>query len=371
MGNCRYCGKKGSIVSSAIGFCADCIRTNFDKIRPELDRVHARSRRAYGLPTEHPQASQGISCPLCAQECRIPEGGRGYCGLRRVEMGSIRGGRPHEGNLAYYHDPLPTNCVGSFACAGGTGRGYPQYARSKGSEYGFRNLAVFYHACSFNCLYCQNYHFKDKTLSSLAISARDLADAVEETTSCICYFGGDPTPQILHALKTSRLALKKAGKSVLRICWETNGAVQDPFLTEMADLSLGSGGCIKIDLKAWDERIHYALCGVTNRKTLENFRKLAGWIGKRPEPPLLIASTLLVPGYVDEKEVAATAGFISDLSPEIPYALLAFYPHFYLSDLPTTSRAHAVRCRAIAEKAGLRQVRIANVHLLGQDYDGT
>jgi pyruvate formate lyase activating enzyme len=143
--------------------------------------------------------------------------------------------------------------------------------------------------------------------------------------------------------------------------------MQPPFLTMMADLSLRSGGCIKFDLKAWDESIHLALCGVTNQKTLDNFRRLAKWTEQRPEPPLLIASTLLVPGYVDESEIEKIASFISFLSPEIPYSLLAFYPQFYLDDLPTTSESHALRCKKIAEKAGLKNVRIGNVHLLGKD----
>jgi len=114
--------------------------------------------------------------------------------------------------------------------------------------------------------------------------------------------------------------------------------------------------------------IHYSLCGVTNKKTLENFRILAGQIKQRPKPPLLIASTLLVPGYVDEPEVAGIARFISGLNPEIPYSLLAFHPHFYLNDLPVTSRSHALRCQAAAQKAGLQNVHIGNVHLLGDEY---
>ncbi len=320
------------------------------------------------MPADPPHTPEGRSCSLCARECNIPEGDTGYCGLRKVENGRIRGGRPHEGNLSFYYDMLPTNCVGDFVCPAGTGSGYPRYAVSKGPEYGYKNLAVFYHACSFNCLYCQNYHFKEQTFSSVKVSAKKLANAVDKKTTCICYFGGDPTPQILHALKASRLALRNAGNRILRICWETNGAVKEPFLSKMADLSISSGGCIKFDLKAWDEGIHHALCGVTNKKTLENFRTLAGYIDQRPEPPLLIASTLLVPGYVDEHEVEGIAKFISGLNPEIPYSLLAFYPHFYIKDLPTTSQAHALRCQAVAEGAGLKHVRIGNVHLLGEDY---
>ena len=144
--------------------------------------------------------------------------------------------------------------------------------------------------------------------------------------------------------------------------------MQEPFLSMMANLSFDSGGLIKFDLKAWNESVHYALCGVSNQRTLENFRVLSELVQRRPEPPFLIASTLLVPGYVDEEEVAGIAGYLAELNPEIPYSLLAFYPHFYLQDLPTTSRNHALRCKEIAESAGVRQVHIGNLHLLGSKY---
>jgi pyruvate formate lyase activating enzyme len=367
MNTCRYCGRRERIISEVLGYCADCIRDHFDEVWPEIKRVHDLSRREFGLPVDPPRSVTGRTCPLCVNRCRIPEGGKGFCGLIAVEDSRLMGGRPHEGNLSSYYDPLPTNCVGSFVCPAGTGAGYPQYAVSSAPEYGYRNLAVFYQACSLNCLYCQNFHFKEHTLSPGKVSAEELARAVDERTTCVCYFGGDPTPQVLHAIKASELALKKASNRILRICWETNGVAQEPFLSMMAELSLGSGGCIKFDLKAWDEGLHIALCGVTNRKTLENFKTLSRWITRRPEPPFLIASTLLVPGYIDEREVEGIAGFIAGLNPEIPYSLLAFYPHFCLKDLPTTSRTDALRCREVAESAGLKHVHIGNVHLLRND----
>jgi pyruvate formate lyase activating enzyme len=136
------------------------------------------------------------------------------------------------------------------------------------------------------------------------------------------------------------------------------------LLRTMADLSIESGGCIKFDLKAHDNHLHRALCGVDNRRTLENFSHLAGRIGERPEIPLLIAATLLVPGYVDEREVGSLAGFIAGLNPDIPYVLLAFHPCFQMSDLPTTSRKQAESCYEEARAAGLRNVRMGNLHLL-------
>ncbi len=59
---------------------------------------------------------------------------------------------------------------------------------------------------------------------------------------------------------------------------------------------------------------------------------------------------------------------IFSLSPDIPYALLAFYPQFMMNDLPPTSKRHARECLAEAKAHGLKNVRLGNVHLLGDDY---
>lgn len=107
-----------------------------------------------------------------------------------------------------------------------------------------------------------------------------------------------------------------------------------------------------------------AVLGMSNRPTLNNFAALADYCTRRPDPPFLVAITLLVPGYVDQKEVAAIAAFIAGLNPDIPYSLLAFYPHHLMSDLPLTSRKKAESCREAALAAGLKRVRLGNVHLL-------
>ena len=199
-------------------------------------------------------------------------------------------------------------------------------------------------------------------------SADQLATAVDHRTACVCYFGGDPTPQLFHALKASELALSRNRDRILRICWETNGSMNPTLLKRMVDLSVQSGGCVKFDLKAYNENLHKAICGVSNQQTLENFTWVSEQRTQRPDPPLLIASTLLVPGYVDAHEVGKIATFIASLDPAIPYSLLAFYPHFYMPDFPTTSRKHAEECQQTAIDTGLKNVHIGNLHLLSNDY---
>jgi len=274
------------------------------------------------------------------------------------------GGDAQTARVDWYHDPLPTNCVADWVCPAGTAAGYPRYSYRPGPEYGYTNLAVFYRACSFDCLFCQNWQFKVDTQRRGWRHASELAGAVDERTACICFFGGDPAVQLPHSLRVARRALSQEAGRVLRICWETNGSMHPALARAIGRVALESGGCVKVDLKAWSEPLHRALCGVTNRRTLSNFRLLAEMVERRPDPPPLVASTLLVPGYVDVGEVSQLARFIAGLNPEIPYSLLGFHPQFVMNDLPTTSRNHAERCLAAAKEAGLARVRLGNVHLL-------
>jgi len=352
------------LISGSLGLCSDCIRHHFDEVLPMIEQAHYKAREPFGLPPYPPKTEGGKTCPICMNECSIAEGRISYCGLRTNINGKLKGATANLANVSWYYDLLPTNCVADWVCPGGTGAGYPRFAYRSGVERGYKNLAVFLQACSFDCLFCQNWHFRQLAGRPAQVTASKLAEAVDDHTACICFFGGDPTPQLPYAIYASRLALKRNQERILRICWETNGSMHPALLKQMVELSLNSGGCIKFDLKAWSEEIHIALCGISNNRTLDNFRFLARFTKIRPSPPLLVASTLLVPGYVGKEEIAGIAAFICSLDPDIPYTLLAFHPDFLMTDLPITSRQQAMECLEAARAAGLNRVRLGNIHLL-------
>jgi pyruvate formate lyase activating enzyme len=364
MGRCRLCERSSKEIAGELGLCKSCILARPDQALPLALETHRRSRASFGLPETAPKDPRGIPCRLCVHDCRIPEGGTGFCGLRRNEGGRIRGVTSETGKLSWYHDPLPTNCVGDWVCPGGSGAGYPEYAYCRGPELGYRNLAVFFHACSFDCLFCQNWSFMEQTARPGTRTVEELVAAVDDRTSCICFFGGDPVPQAPFSLRAARLARKKAKGRILRICWETNGSMHPSVLDRMVEVALKSGGNLKFDLKAWDESLAISLTGVSNRRTLENFARAGKRVRERPVPPLLIASTLLVPGYVETQEVQRLAHFIASIDRDIPYSLLAFHPHFHMADLPLTSREVAEQCLEAARAEGLRRARLGNVQLL-------
>jgi len=157
---CQHCGGESVLISRALGLCVDCIRKDFTQVLPLIEAAHRAARSSFNLPEQLPRDEAGIECQLCANQCRIPSGGRGYCGLRTNQGNKLIGATAEKANVSWYYDALPTNCVADWVCPGGTGAGYPQFAYSRGAEYGYKNLAVFYQACSFDCLFCQNWHYR-------------------------------------------------------------------------------------------------------------------------------------------------------------------------------------------------------------------
>lgn len=363
IGKCPLCSKV-KLISRSLTVCRECIIERFPEVQPLLNRVHQITREPFSLPTGSLSGEGDINCTFCARECRIPEGNLGYCGIRKRTKKTIKGPHHKEAYVSWYLDPLPTNCVADWFCPGGTGCGYPEFAYTRGPEYGFYNLAVFFESCNLNCLYCQNWHFRYSHSRNTTKSIENLLQSLTSRVSCICFFGGDPSTQTPFAIRFSEEALKNKKGPILRICWETNGLFSPKFLPKVINLSLASGGTIKFDLKAWTKEIFFALTGYDNEKVFQNFAYTAKYIKERKTVPLLTASTLLVPGYVEEEEVYQIARFIASLDPEIPYRLLAFSPQFYMDDLPLLSKEKAYRALEAAKKAGLKRISLGNEQIL-------
>lgn len=363
---CSIC-KEEKNVASALSVCKECLKRNFEDSQIYVRDAHKIARTRLNLPVSAPIDGQN-KCVLCHHNCDIGKNDVSFCGLRYNKDGNFISMTSTEiGVLDYYLDPLPCNCCAAWFCPAGTGAGYPQFAAKKGKETGHHNLSIFFYGCSFNCLFCQNQNHKSVKLGSKVPTER-LVEVYKQDKSitCVCFFGGSPEPQFNFAISTSEKILEVAKKEnrIARICWEWNGFGNRNFVKKAAELSLISGGNIKFDLKAWNPYVHEALTGVSNEEVLKNFE----FVGKefftqRQDLPVLNATTLLVPGYIDEDEIENIAVFIASINDNIPYSLLGFYPHFWFSDMPLTTRKQAERCFNIAKKH-LNHVNIGNKHLL-------
>lgn len=342
------CGKENA--SAMLRVCVDCIRSGREDALDYAKAAHQQIRARYGLPAEPPKSDGGIPCNLCSNECVMAEGEMSYCGLKENVNGKLTSLVPDDHALLYaYRDPLPTNCCAAWFCPGS-------------SHYAKVNIAVFFYSCNFDCIFCQNASHKEFRMIK-PVSVTDFVSRVKqrENAYCICYFGGSPEPQLPFALRASEAIL--ADKN-LRICWEWNGCGNRNMVRRAAELSFKSGGIVKFDLKAFDPNLSRALSGVPNERAYENFERIAAEFFERSAPPVLTATTLLVPFYVDEKEVDHIASFIANINPDIPYSLLVFHPDFYMRDMQITPREQAYQCYEAA-KSHLNNVNIGNKQLLG------
>ncbi len=377
MVKCRFCQKENNLISKALSCCRACLLDlESEVIESHITTVHNEVRRMEDLTLRPPKSKENdikIKCKLCFNECELSEGDTSYCGLKVINFKGEKARPFPSASLAYLHgyiDPNPTNCCNAWFCPAGTTSGFPKYSLFEGPEYNTLSYAVFLYGCSFNCLFCQNSSHKHFSNHNL-VNVDELALKIFENRkiTCICYFGGTPEPQLPFTINLSNKILEhirnSGEKRVFRACWEWNGTGKRSFTEECMKIAIKTGGNIKFDLKAFNERINLALCGASNKRTLKNFEYLAKkYFGTREKDmPELSACTLLVPSYINHEEVEQIASFIASINEEIPYSLLIFHPDYMMNDLPITPKRQVEKCLESAKKY-LKKVNIGNKFLL-------
>ena len=371
MGTCKFCGKVDSKISTVLQVCRDCIlQGDWNIIKPHILSVHCQVRKLEGLPEKSPKAVKPnikLKCNLCVNECSLSDNDISYCGLRNIQRensGDLPYPRKSRGYIHCYLDPNPTNCCNAWFCPAGTSAGYPEYSDFNGPEYGTYNYAAFLYGCTFNCLFCQNAshkHFSKRNLVNIDTLANQIIK--NNKITCLCYFGGTPEAQLPFSIN---LAEKILEKRKIRVCWEWNGSGNKEWVKKCMEIAIQSGGNIKFDLKTFNEKLNLALCGVSNNRTLENFKFLAeNYFGTRSEDmPEMSACTLMVPGYTNHEEVELIAKFVSSINKKIPYSLLIFHGDYQMRDLGITPRKQALKSLDVAKKY-LQHVNLGNKFLLG------
>jgi len=378
MGTCKFCGKTEKVISEVLQVCRNCIlEGDWSQVKPHILNVHKQVRQLVELPEKPPRAERPnikLKCNLCINECSLSDLDVSYCGLRNIPLrnsGQLPYPTKSKGYIHGYIDPNPTNCCNSWFCPAGTSSGYPEYSDYDGPEFDTYSYAAFLYGCSFSCLFCQNSSHKLFSKRNL-FDAETLSNQIvkNENITCLCYFGGTPESQLPFSINLAELILEKIEnqnkKRKFRICFEWNGSGRQDLVEKCMKLAIRTGGNIKFDLKSFNEKLNLALCGVSNSRTLENFKYLAEnfFDTRGKDMPELSGCTLMVPGYVNHEEVEQIAQFVGSINREIPYSLLVFHGDYQMKDFGITPRNQAERCLRVAKKY-LENVHLGNKFLLG------
>lgn len=165
----------------------------------------------------------------------------------------------------------------------------------------------------------------------------------------LAYTYTEPTIYFETMLEMATLA-RDAGLDNIII---SNGYMEAAPFEELAPLLQAAN----IDLKTFDDRTYRRLCGARLQPVLDSLKRFyaAGvW---------LEVTTLIIPGYNDDPaQLRELTGFIvSELGPDVPWHVSAFYPTYRLLNVPPTSVESIRQACQIGEEAGLNYVYGGNV----------
>lgn len=209
-------------------------------------------------------------------------------------------------------------------------------------------LSIGFVGCNLRCPFCQNWEISQGTGAPTERLEPEACAALALRARCasVAYTYSEPVVHaewVIEAMK----AVRAAGLANVLV---TNGCVLPPASTEL----LARCDAVNVDLKSWRPDFHRRELG-GELEAVKAFIAQAHADGVHVE-----VTTLILPGANDtEEEIDAVAGFLAELSPELPYHLSAYRP-MYRWTKPATPAETVVGLAAVARRR-LRHVYVGNL----------
>jgi pyruvate formate lyase activating enzyme len=298
-------------------------------MKATLDPHVAKTRYWERLPNGR------VQCDVCPNHCRLADGQRGACFVRKAQGGEIvltTYGR----SSGFCIDPvekkplnhfLPGTPILSFGTAG----------------------------CNLTCRFCQNWDIsKSREMDTLADAATPAAiarAAQQHGCSSVAFTYNDPVVFMEYAMDVADACRAVGVKAVAVTAGYICDAPRRAFFAHM--------DAANVDLKGFAPRFYQELCGAD----LENVKETLVYL-KRETAVWLELTTLLIPGENDSPAEleALTTWVAAELGPDVPLHFTAFHPDYKMLDRPPTPPATLARARKIGLRNGLRYVYTGNVH---------
>ena len=276
-----------------------------------------------------------IQCDLCPRDCKLHDGQRGLCFVRRCENDSIvlsTYGR----SSGFCIDPIEKKPLNHF------------YPGSKVFSFGTAG-------CNLSCKFCQNWDIsKSREWDRLCDAATpEMIAQVAKENGCesVAFTYNDPVIFLEYAVDTA-IACHELGIKTVAV---TAGYIHDEPAREL----FPHMDAVNVDLKGFTEAFYHRLCAGQLQPVLDRLTYLVHetdcWVE---------ITTLLIPGHNDsDEELQRLSEWIMDaLGPDVPIHFSAFHPDWKMQDVPPTPPPTLARARAISREVGLHYVYTGNVH---------
>ena len=276
-----------------------------------------------------------IQCDLCPRDCKLHEGQRGACFIRKMEDGKMvltSYGR----SSGYCVDPIEKKPLNHF---------YPGT-----SVFSFGTAG-----CNLACKFCQNWDIsKSRDMDRLmdAASPEEIA-RVAKKMGCksVAYTYNDPVPFAEYAIDTAAECRKLGLQNVAVTAGYIHAGARADFYADM--------DAANVDLKGFTDDFYVHHCGGHLQPVLDTLVYLV-----KETQVWVEITTLIIPTLNDsDAELRRLAEWIlKELGPEVPLHFSAFHPDYKMLDLPATPASTLTRARKIAMETGLHYVYTGNVH---------
>ncbi len=277
-------------------------------------------------------------CTLCPHMCRIGEGERGICGVRKntgdkIELltyGVISG---------YSLDPIGKKPLYHF---------FP----------GMNILSAGSYGCNMRCDFCQNWQISQQSAGSYQARTSPqklVQDALNAKNNIGIAFTYNEPVIWFEFIRDVAVKAKEEGLFTVAV---SNGYVNSRPLGEMT----GFIDAFNIDLKAFSDTLYRKLTGAGIEPVKKALKQISA-SGKHLE-----ITTLIIPGQNDNiKDIESQSGWIADeLGDETPLHLSRYFPMYKRNDPETPADTMETLFRAASEN--LKYVYLGNTRShLGND----
>jgi pyruvate formate lyase activating enzyme len=243
--------------------------------------------------------NKAVHCELCPHGCKIKEGSKGICRVRRNVEGKLYA--ENYGRVsAIAMDPMEKKPLYHY---------YPgKYILSIGTV-----------GCNFTCSFCQNYHIAHQEADTRYVEPRYLLSLCRSEEECIgiAYTYNEPNVWFEYILETASIIQQEGLKNVL----VSNGYIsQDPLLELLPFID-----AMNIDVKGFSEKYYKDICGGSLQDVQRTVEAAA-------DKTHIEITTLVVPGYNDSiDEIKSLAIWLAGIDPAIPLHLTRYYPQYKMS----------------------------------------